>query len=312
VYDGITTNETYTSVGLYVGPSLSTPGAARVAVMPNSRCRILTTNNFRSGTDGGGLNVYPHIERRLKQLLFDQIATRVVDGVEVEPESEIPTATNQLQAGAQEKRSDVAEPSSTAVGADMTRGRGKRGRPCKENTRVAPVQEHVVPTQEPISEKLLDAHETSVGEEPTANQDAQVEIKEEKTSIVPFKLLNTSGERGGRRSYKAAGRRGLKVARGRSKSPEVVEGGSVDALNGRGADNISTAPTNEPTVNQADALPISEPSSVPTGAPTNISTSTSSGTPTNEQETPKRSARIRERKERCAEVGGVAHDTVEL
>jgi hypothetical protein len=57
VYDGITTNETYTSVGLYVGPSLSTPGAARVAVMSNSKCRILITNNFRAGTDGGGLNV---------------------------------------------------------------------------------------------------------------------------------------------------------------------------------------------------------------------------------------------------------------
>ena len=53
VYDGITTNETYTSVGLYVGPSLSTPGAARVAVMSNSRCLILITNNFRAGTDGG-------------------------------------------------------------------------------------------------------------------------------------------------------------------------------------------------------------------------------------------------------------------
>ena len=131
-------------------------------------------------------------------------------------------------------------------------------------------------------------------------------------SHVPFTFLNTSEGRGGRRPYKAAGRRGLKVARGFSKSPEVVEEGSVEALNGRGADITSTAPTYEPIVNQAEALQMSESSSVPTGALTSIPTSAPSGTPTNEHETLKRSARIRERKERRAEVKGVAHDTVEL
>jgi hypothetical protein len=71
VCDGVTINETYTSVGLYVGPSLSTPGAARVAVMSN-----------------GILNVYPHVERGLEQLLINQIATGVVDELKVEPETE--------------------------------------------------------------------------------------------------------------------------------------------------------------------------------------------------------------------------------
>ena len=65
-------------------------------------------------------------------------------------------------------------------------------------------------------------------------------------------------------------------------------------------------------MNQADARPMSEPSSVPTGAPTIVPTNAPSGPPTNEQDTPKRSARIRERQERRAEVGGVANDTVEL
>ena len=56
---GVIINEQYGQVGIYVGPSLLTPGAARVAVMSNGRLKILVTSNFRSGSDGGGLNIYP-------------------------------------------------------------------------------------------------------------------------------------------------------------------------------------------------------------------------------------------------------------
>jgi hypothetical protein len=160
VCDGVTSHEQYTSVGLYVGPAApSTPGAARVAVMSNGKCRILITNNFRAGTDGGGLNVYPHIERGLKQLLIDQIATGVVDGVEVEPETDVPADTElsggQKKSAQAEESPRSAEPIATSTHSDSARELdqapvepsdsaqlknmrrrqiGRRGRPRKEST----------------------------------------------------------------------------------------------------------------------------------------------------------------------------------
>jgi len=59
-------------VGLYVGPSMRTPGAIRVAVMTNKGVSIVVTSRFRPGSDGGGLNVYPHVDRGLSRLLKDQ------------------------------------------------------------------------------------------------------------------------------------------------------------------------------------------------------------------------------------------------
>ena len=50
---GVVINAQYAQVGLYVGPSISTPGAARVAVKSGGRLKILVTSNFRSGSDGG-------------------------------------------------------------------------------------------------------------------------------------------------------------------------------------------------------------------------------------------------------------------
>ena len=47
--------------------------------------------NFRcicSGSDGGGLNIYPHVERGLKSLLEEQIANGDVTEVEEDPESQ--------------------------------------------------------------------------------------------------------------------------------------------------------------------------------------------------------------------------------
>ena len=94
-FGGVVMNEQYAQVGIYVGPAApTTPGAARVAVMTNGKLRILITSNFRAGTDGGGLNVYPHVERGLKQLLTEQMAISGGNDIEVDPEDEVPTSAD--------------------------------------------------------------------------------------------------------------------------------------------------------------------------------------------------------------------------
>eukprot|EP01036_Dinobryon_divergens_P033998 gene33998-43927_t len=48
-------------------------GAARVAVkVATGLIRIIITSNFRAASDGGGLNVYPHLDRGLSGLLNEQ------------------------------------------------------------------------------------------------------------------------------------------------------------------------------------------------------------------------------------------------
>ena len=62
------------------------------------------------------------------------------------------------------------------------------------------------------------------------------ELEDKSARELPM-LLNTSDGRGGRCSYKVAGRLGHKVARGRSKSPNAVEdGSSATASNRDGVD----------------------------------------------------------------------------
>jgi hypothetical protein len=63
------TNLGHFSIALYVGPSYNTPGAIRAAVVTNNTLQILTTSRFKAATDGGGLNIYPHVERGLQDLL---------------------------------------------------------------------------------------------------------------------------------------------------------------------------------------------------------------------------------------------------
>ena len=62
----------YNVVGLYVGPSLSTEGCARIAVLSGERVKILTTSHFSAASDGGGLNIYPHVNLGLQNLLNEQ------------------------------------------------------------------------------------------------------------------------------------------------------------------------------------------------------------------------------------------------
>jgi len=59
---GVSVNERYGQIGMYVGPSMTTPGAARIAVVSGGRLMILVTSNFGSASDGGGLNIYPDVE----------------------------------------------------------------------------------------------------------------------------------------------------------------------------------------------------------------------------------------------------------
>eukprot|EP01041_Mallomonas_annulata_P008697 gene8697-17970_t len=48
------------------------PGTARVVKVFNGLVRILVTTNFRAASDGGGLNVYPNIDRGLTKVLVEQ------------------------------------------------------------------------------------------------------------------------------------------------------------------------------------------------------------------------------------------------
>ncbi len=75
------TNQARNQVGLYVGPAFSTPGAIRAAIITGNNLEIVTTSRFSAATDGGGLNVYTHIESGTRKLISES------KGEEVEQES---------------------------------------------------------------------------------------------------------------------------------------------------------------------------------------------------------------------------------
>jgi len=55
-------------VGIYVGPHLGTPGAVRVMVKGKSKdsMTLLLTSRISSLSDGGGLNIYPIVQKGLR------------------------------------------------------------------------------------------------------------------------------------------------------------------------------------------------------------------------------------------------------
>jgi len=69
----VTDNEPHGQVGLYVGPSLVTPGCVRAAVVTNGKLYIVTTSNFRSASDGGGLNIFPEVNRGVARLIQESV-----------------------------------------------------------------------------------------------------------------------------------------------------------------------------------------------------------------------------------------------
>ena len=88
---GVFDNQKSGQIGIYVGPSLLTPGCVRVAVVSKGKLMIITTSNFRSASDGGGLNIYPHIERGVSRLIKDQNSNHDIGNEDVlvtDPEAE--------------------------------------------------------------------------------------------------------------------------------------------------------------------------------------------------------------------------------
>jgi len=59
-------------VALYVGPSMVTPGAIRAVYKVKDRIEITRTSRISSTSDGGGLNIYRHIEQGTANLLAEQ------------------------------------------------------------------------------------------------------------------------------------------------------------------------------------------------------------------------------------------------
>lgn len=68
--DAVGNNQRYGRIGLYVGPSLKTPMAIRVAVKaPNKSIQVIVTSKFTPATDGAGLNIYDNVRRGFQQML---------------------------------------------------------------------------------------------------------------------------------------------------------------------------------------------------------------------------------------------------
>ena len=84
------TNQLEHQIGLYIGPSMKTGGAIRAAVITGGFLRIVITSKFTAATDGGGLNVYPHIQRGLQCMLKENEKNPLssVDSVMNKPEEE--------------------------------------------------------------------------------------------------------------------------------------------------------------------------------------------------------------------------------
>ena len=132
---------------------------------------------------------------------------------------------------------------------------------------------------------------------PSVEEDAKVMNEADGSSIenhIPCRLLHTSVGQRRRRPYKADGRLGLKVARGRSKCADVVEAGTRASVStGHGAEDDVTDPNPVPTMTPEAAHPTSKPTA-------DLKSSL------------KRSALIQEQRKRRDEVGGVAADCVKL
>ena len=64
---GVFHNQKSGEIGLCVRPS-----TVRVAVVTRGTLKILTTGNFQSASDGGGLNIHSHIERGVSKLSKEQ------------------------------------------------------------------------------------------------------------------------------------------------------------------------------------------------------------------------------------------------
>eukprot|EP01034_Spumella_vulgaris_P022931 gene22931-29109_t len=92
------TNQPVNRIGLYVGPSLKTPGAIRAASMTGSNLKIFVTSKFTAATDGGGLNIRQHVSEATKEMIKESSITRSIEAVS--------TTTRKEQGGAEEDNSN--------------------------------------------------------------------------------------------------------------------------------------------------------------------------------------------------------------
>lgn len=66
-------NHPFYQYGLYVGPDTKVTGGIRVAVITNEGIQIVVTTKYKGVSDGGGINVYPHVAQGLQQVLADPV-----------------------------------------------------------------------------------------------------------------------------------------------------------------------------------------------------------------------------------------------
>ena len=58
--------------GLYVGPDKKVKGAIRAAILTGAGVKIIVTTKYKGVSDGGGINIYPMVQRGLTNIIADQ------------------------------------------------------------------------------------------------------------------------------------------------------------------------------------------------------------------------------------------------
>lgn len=120
-------NHTFWQFGLYVGPSLTVPGAIRAAVLTNNKVIIITTTSVKSISDGGHISLYPSSTNGLNCLIDENDDEDVVttdltlpehtlltasDSITSPPDND-PTTTNNIDTVEQLSTQDLLPPSTT-------------------------------------------------------------------------------------------------------------------------------------------------------------------------------------------------------
>jgi len=72
--------------GLYVGPDTKVKGGIRVALLTNDGLRIVVTTKYKGVSDGGGMNMYPHVDRGVTRMLAEGVSVPVPDVTYIDEE----------------------------------------------------------------------------------------------------------------------------------------------------------------------------------------------------------------------------------
>lgn len=67
-------NGAFYQYGLYVGPDTTVVGGIRVAVLTGDGLRIVVTTKYKGVSDGGGMDIYQHVERGVERVLTEGVA----------------------------------------------------------------------------------------------------------------------------------------------------------------------------------------------------------------------------------------------